>query len=121
MRIEIPVKNERDLFIKHLLFLNPILKLREETEIPVLASFLVLYKKYKDYKQETLYELLFSDQTKGFIRESLNMAPKAYNHAMKKLVEKGMLESEKGRINPRLLYPIIKGDYEIQIIFKKHR
>lgn len=100
MDIKIPV-TKRTLFDNYLLFLNPILKLREESELPLLAAFLTLYYNYRDYNPDTLNSLLFSEDTKKGIREKLKVSEKSFNKSFKHLQEKKMLID--GKLNPILL------------------
>lgn len=106
MDVKIPV-TKKDLFNNYLIFLNPILKLREESEIPVLAAFLTLHYTYghlNKYKEDTLNSLLFSTETKDGIRQKLGFSEKSFNKSMKRLYEKEMLIGSS--INPKLtIYP----------------
>jgi hypothetical protein len=116
MKIQIPVKTYKDRFIKYLTFVNPLLHLRDE-EIQVLASYLTLYLKYKDYNEETLYSLLFSQETNTMIRANLKISEKSFNKSVRGLKEKDIIQGSK--FNPKILYSIIKDDYKIEISFKE--
>lgn len=97
-----------------LLFLNPILHLREETEIPLLATLITLYlgHKERDYKEDTLYEMLFSDETKEAIRIKLGVSVRSFTKSFRALEIKQMIIE--GKLNPKIL----PKDYKLNITFK---
>lgn len=109
------------MFTKYLSVLNTVLELglREQTEIPVLASYLTFYLKYKDYNKETFYKLLFSDQTSSIIQRNLGVSSKSFNKSLSQLKEKNMITDNK--INSKLLFPIHTDNYRIEISFKEVR
>ncbi len=115
MKIQINVKNQRDFYEKYLTFLNPLLKL-SKTDNSVLASFLTLNEKYKDYNPEVLNKLLFSVETKESIRTKLSLSEKQFNKSFAYLTNKQYL-SDKG-VNNKFLYPVIKKDKTIVFDFK---
>jgi hypothetical protein len=75
--------------------------LREQTEIPVLASFLLLYDSHKDYNEDTLYSLLFSDETKLAIRLKLGVSERSFNKSFRALEVKGLIIE--GKLNKKIL------------------
>jgi hypothetical protein len=87
----------KDLFYKWLEWLNPILQLNE-SEHKVLAAFLTLHWYYtvkRDYQQETINELLFTDETKDSIREKIRLPKIVFSKAFKGLLEKGIIKDGK--------------------------
>jgi hypothetical protein len=121
MEIRIPVRSQLELFKRWLSFLNPILQLREETEIPVLASFILLAYNYRDYDPSVLNSLLFSDDTKRSIRDRLGVSERSFNKSVAALVEKGLIipgKVEDGIIHPdRLRDSVIPKDFVLNIKF----
>ncbi len=115
MNINIPVTNTRDMFIRYLQFLNPVLGLRENTEIPVLACYLTFHYKYKDYKIENLNSLLFSDDTSKMIQKSLSVSEKSFNKSRKRLEEKQLIINNE--INSKLTQYPKDGKFKINISF----
>ncbi len=101
MEIRIPYKTKKDYYNNWLLFLNPILHLREQTEIPVLAAFLLLYDTHKDYDENTLYSLLFSDETKLAVRLKLKVSERSFNKSFRALEVKGLIVD--GKLNKKIL------------------
>ena len=101
MDIKIPYRTKRDYYNNWLLFLNPILHLREQTEIPVLAAFLLLYDTHKDYDENTLYSLLFSDDTKLALRLKLKVSERSFNKSFRALEVKGLIFDDK--LNKKIL------------------
>ena len=123
MEIKIPAKNQLELFQNWIKFLNPILGLREETEIPVLAAFISLAYNYRDYDPSNLSSLLFSDDTKRSINNRLGFSEKSFNKSFRSLVEKEMIQlgfvDSEGRVSPARLNPrIIPKDFKLVIHFK---
>lgn len=114
MKIQIKVKNKRDFYEKYLTFLNPLIKLNK-TDNAVLASFLSLNDRYKDYNPEVLNKLLFSSETKESIRIKLDLTSKQFNKSIAYLTNKQYI-SDKG-INNRFLYPAVKRDNSITFDF----
>lgn len=114
MKIQIKVKNKRDFYEKYLTFLNPLIKLNK-TDNAVLASFLSLNDRYKDYNPEVLNKLLFSPETKESIRIKLDLTSKQFNKSIAYLTNKQYI-SDKG-INNRFLYPAVKRDNSITFDF----
>ena len=101
MEIKIPCKTKRDYYNNWLLFLNPILHLREQTELPVLAALLLLYDSHKDYEENTLYELLFSEDTKLALRLKLGFSERSFNKSFRALEVKGLIVD--GKLNKKIL------------------
>ena len=123
MEITIPAKNQLELFQNWIKFLNPILGLREETEIPVLAAFISLAYNYRDYDPSNLSSLLFSDDTKRSINNRLGFSEKSFNKSFRSLVEKEMIQlgfvDSEDRVSPARLNPrIIPKDFKLVIHFK---
>lgn len=100
MEVVIPHKNKKEFYHNWLLFLNPILHLREQTELPVLASLLLLYDSHKDYNEDTLYSLLFSDETKLAIRLKLGVSERSFNKSFRALEVKGLIVD--GKLNKKI-------------------
>ncbi len=96
----------KDLFYNWLLWLDPVLKLNE-SERKVLAAFLSLHWYYttkREYNQDTLYELLFSQEIQQNIREKINLPKIVFSKANKGLLDKGIIKD--GKIHPHLTrYP----------------
>lgn len=115
MQIKIPCKNQKDVFYNYLLFLNPLLGLRELTEIPLLSSLLYLYYRHRDYPLDTLNSLLFSDDTKEAIRGTLKVSEKSFRKSWKQLEEKGMIVNNS--LNSRLLNFPKDGKFSLEIKF----
>jgi len=104
------------MFKNWLTFLNPILKLREQTELPLLAAFLLLHYTYRDYKEDTLYELLFSPETKKGLREKLGVSEKSFNKSFKGLHNKDMILN--GKLHPNIIKYPTDGRFELLFRFK---
>lgn len=116
MKIVVPVKNQLELFKSWLKFLNPILNLREETEIPVLASFVLLAYNHRDYDSVVLNSLLFSEDTKLSIRRKLGFSERSFLKSFKNLSDKGLIVSDGDSfsLNPK----VIPKEFTINIDFK---
>lgn len=114
MEIKIPCKTQLDLNKNWLLFLNPILHLREETEIPLLATILTLYiiHKNKDYDDTILYDMLFSEETKEAMRIKLGVSIRSFTKSFRALEIKKMIID--GKLNPRIL----PKDNKLQFVFE---
>lgn len=105
----------KDLFNDYLLWLNPILNLKE-MDRKVLASFLTLHYNYKDYAEETLYSLLFSENTQSNIAKKLDISESQMNKAVSNLQEKKLIIN--GKLNPHLIQYPKDGNFKINILFK---
>ncbi len=96
----------KDLFYNWLKWLDPLLGLNE-SERKVLAAFLQLHWYYttkREYNQDTLFELLFSEEVQQNIREKINLPKIVFSKAIKGLLDKGILKDN--RIHPNLIrYP----------------
>lgn len=118
MEIRIPTE-PKDLFKHWLLFLNPVLRLREHTELPLLAAFLTLHYTYRHYNEETLYGLLFSPEIKRGIREKLGVSVKSFNKSYKGLINKDMIKD--GKLHPNLIKYPRNGEFKLTISFDTSR
>jgi hypothetical protein len=116
MEIKIPVKNKRDLFEKYLLFLNPLIKIKETVDIPILASLMIIIYKYKNYPEKNLYDCLFSDETKKYIGNGLNISEVEYDRSLKRMKKRKVI-TEDNKINDRILSIIHDNKKEIDIKF----
>ncbi len=87
----------KDLFYNWLHWLDPVLNLNE-SERKVLAALLQLHWYYttkRDYNQDTLYELLFSEKIQQDIREKIHLPKIVFSKAIKGLLDKGILKDNK--------------------------
>ena len=122
MEISIPVQNQLDLFKKWLRFLNPILGLREETELTVLASFILFAYNYREYDPSVLNSLLFSEDTRNAIRNRLGLSERSFDKAFKSLLQKGLIEASGENETPSNINPrVIPKDFNITIKFSYER
>ncbi len=116
MKIKIPVQSKKDFYEKYLLFLNPLLSLKQD-ERKVLASYISYYDLYynKDYNPSTFHSILFSDTINNSIKNKLSLTDKRYKSIMKVLKNKTLIQENK--INSKVLYPVFKKDYNLEIQF----
>ena len=116
MKINIPVLNKKDFYEKYLLFLNPVLSLKQD-ERKVLASYISYYDMYykQDYNPSTFHSILFSDTINNSIKNRLSLTDKRYKSIMKVLQNKTLIENNK--INSKVLHPVFKKDYKLEINF----
>jgi hypothetical protein len=120
MDININVKNKKEFYEKYLLCLNPFIRIKEDTDIPLLACFLVFMDKYRDHynpENNNLYNVLFSKESKKSIIEGLKITEKSFNKSFERLKNKNIITKD-NKINDVVLYPFYKKDYEIRINFK---
>ena len=75
--------------------INPILKLRGDIEIPILASFVLLYDTHREkgYPVDALNNLLFSQDTFLSIRNKLGISERSFNKAFRVLQEKELVKN----------------------------
>lgn len=114
MYLKIPVKKNR-LFEYWLLFLNPILKLKEETELILLATLVSIHFGYRHYDKELLKTLLLSDATLEAVRQRLDMTPIKFKNALNGLKEKQMIIGNE--LNPLLLQYPKDGRFKLTFVF----
>ncbi len=107
--------SRKDLFIEYLRFLDPVLSLKDNDR-KVLGALLSLWYAHRFYPVDTLYGLLFSEDTQKAIREKLELSESQYNKSFKKLQEKGLIEDN--TLNKTLLGFIKDNKFEIKIQFK---
>jgi hypothetical protein len=108
MELNVSVE-KKDLFQMWLLFLNPILKLGQDVELPILASLLTLhytYSQHLKYNDELLNSLILSKEVKEGIKTRLGLSDRGFTKAWKKLERREYI-TDSG-INPKLykIYPI---------------
>lgn len=70
--------------------ISPKFKFREDSEVPVLASLILLYKVHKDrgYTSDNINTLLFNTDTQSYICNKLGISQHSFNKAIKSLREK---------------------------------
>lgn len=96
-------KNE--LFEKWLEWLNPILPLKENDR-KVLASLITLHFLHKDrYSEETLMELIMSEDTKDIIAKRLEMSINQVNKSYAKFKESGIITEDNKLQGSLVKYP----------------
>lgn len=87
--------SKKDLFYKWLLWLDPILDLKE-LDRKVLAAFISLHYAYRTYQDQTiLNSLLFSEETKKDLAVRLEISESQLNKALRNLEEKGLIQDNK--------------------------
>lgn len=113
----IQVKKE-ELFEKWLEWLNPIIPLKD-VDRKVLASLITLHYTHKDrYSEDTLQELLMSEETKEIVAKrlemSVNKVTRAYNHFKENgiITEDNRLQASLTKYPPGNKFKIIL-DFEI--------
>lgn len=105
--------SKKELFEKWLLWLNPILNLKD-MDRKVLAAFLSLHYTYRNYENhDTLYEILFSEVTKKDLAKRINLSESQLNKSLKTLTEKGLIIDNK--IAPSLTKYPRDGKFKIQV------
>lgn len=105
----------KDLFNDYLLWLNPILNLKE-MDRKVLSAFLTLHYNYREYPEDTLYSLLFSEDTQRSIAKKLDLSDSQMNKAITNLQEKKLIIDAK--LNSHLIQYPKDGNFKINILFK---
>ena len=108
----IPISTDiKNFFLVYLKVLDPIAKLKKR-EREVLAVLLLVYYTNRSKGQEELSKLLFSKETRKYLRDHINMSEASYNNHIKQLRDKKMLIGDE--ISPFLLKNLPKGnDLEI--------
>lgn len=87
--------SKKDLFEQWLLWLNPIIPLKD-IDRKVLAAFISLHYTYRFYhSHEVLYELLFSEVTKKDLAKRMGLSDSQFNKSIKHLEEKGLIINNK--------------------------
>lgn len=107
----------KDLFYKWLTWLYPVIEI-EEGERKLLASFITLHYHYtkREYNQDTLNQLLFSDETKEGIRNKLGYSKIKFTKAFNKLNELKLIDNNK--LHQLLTRYPRDGNFKIVIDFK---
>lgn len=97
--------NKSELFEKWLEWLNPLIPLKN-LDRKVLAALITLHYLYKErYSDETLQELLLSEDTKEIISKRLNISINQINKAYNNFKESGII-TDKNTLNKALTnYP----------------
>lgn len=103
------------LFKEYLLWLDPLLQLTQ-VERNILASIITLHYAHRDYNEETLNSLLFSEETLTVIRKKLRLGVKAFNEGIKGLRTKGFLLEN--AIAPKFINYPKDGKFKIEIEFE---
>ncbi len=107
----------KDLFYKWLTWLSPVIEI-EEGERKLLAAFITLHYFYskRDYNQDTLNQLLFSDETKEGLRTKLQYSKIKFTKAFNKLNELNLIKD--GKLHHLLTRYPKDGNFKIVVDFK---
>lgn len=91
---------KRELFLKWLEWLSPIIPLKE-IDRKVLAGFLSLHYAYRHYNPDILSDILFSDPVKKDFAKRLEISEHQLKKAVENLIEKGLIVENKasGKFN----------------------
>lgn len=105
--------SKKELFEKWLLWLDPILDLKD-MDRKVLAAFLSLHYTYRNYQNhDVLYDILFSDTTKRDLAKRMGLSDSQLNKSIKSLEDKGLI------INNKIVDQLTKypkdGKFKIQV------
>ena len=88
---EIPIKcTDRNFYRYYVELLNPIARLRKK-ELDVLAQLLYHDNKYKSLEDKIRYKIIFDQDTKLEIRESLNLSEASLNNNLSELRKKKVI------------------------------
>lgn len=114
MEITLSYRNQFELYVKWITSLNPVLKLREETEIPVLAALYLIYTVHisKGYNTDDLNTLLFNEGTKLSICSKLGISERSFNKSIKGIEEAELI------VNRRLIENYLPDDFKITYGFR---
>tara|TARA_R110000868_G_scaffold14414_2_gene67053 strand:+ start:46671 stop:47036 length:366 start_codon:yes stop_codon:yes gene_type:complete len=105
--------SKKELFEKWLLWLDPILNLKE-MDRRVLAAFLSLHYTYRSYQNhDILYDILFSETTKKDLAKRMDLSDSQLNKSIKSLEDKGLIIDNK--IAPTLTKYPKDGKFKIQV------
>lgn len=114
MYLKIPVKKNR-IFEYWFLFLNPILHLKEDTELVLLATLVSLHYSYRHYDKKILDSLLLSEGTLEAVRKRLDMSPRKFANTLQGLKDKQMIIDEE--LNPKVLQYPKDGNFKLTFVF----
>lgn len=106
---------KRELFLKYLEWIDPILKLKD-LDRKVLAALLSLHYTYRDYNNiDVLNEILFSSTVRQDLIKRLEISESQFSKSIKSLEEKGLIEDNK--LHPTLTRYPKDGKFKIAINF----